>query len=164
MIRIATQKRADAKRNVKELVDIIFTIETQHKHSQVASVFNKLLEAWGKLLALLTSQHYRTAQRSRGFFYLHANKEGRVEARMLRGLQTHAQVNRIKTKAGKTNILQEEIASEFLTFNASLYNTTQLGNAGTENAHKLERNNFLETYVAYTLQAADTAALKVPIT
>ncbi|CAH2299946.1 Hypothetical predicted protein [Pelobates cultripes] len=79
-MQITARKKMEARRHTKELVDTIFHLESQHKQTQVALVYKELLEARAKLLEILASQHYQTAQWSRGFFYLHANKGGKLLA------------------------------------------------------------------------------------
>ncbi|CAH2225299.1 Hypothetical predicted protein [Pelobates cultripes] len=70
----------------------IATLETLHKRSQLVTTYGELLQARRQLKDLLTKRYLRSIQRSKGFFYTHANKGGRYLARLLKDNTPHAQV------------------------------------------------------------------------
>ncbi|CAH2278107.1 Hypothetical predicted protein [Pelobates cultripes] len=105
------------------ILDRIRSLETQHKRQQVEDTYRELLEERRRLHALLLKRHLRQLHRSKGFFYLHANKGGKLLAHMLRGQQHPSQVHKLKTSNGTTTQNPEKIATEFFTYYSSLYST-----------------------------------------
>ncbi|CAH2220431.1 endonuclease, partial, partial [Pelobates cultripes] len=120
LIQLASQRKRETIRLMTDLIDQINTLETQH---QVKETYKELLEARKQLHALLLKRHLRHLRRSKGFFYLHANKGGKLLAHILRGQQQPAQVYRLKRQGGTSTQHPEEIAKEFLNYYSSLYNT-----------------------------------------
>ncbi|CAH2221300.1 acidic mammalian chitinase-like [Pelobates cultripes] len=52
----------------------ISTLERQHKRSQLNEVYGELMEHRRRLKDLILKRHLRSVQRSKGFYYVHANK------------------------------------------------------------------------------------------
>ncbi|CAH2296769.1 Hypothetical predicted protein, partial [Pelobates cultripes] len=67
-------------------------------------------------------RHHRSLQRSKAFFYTHANKGGRFLAHLLRGQTPRTQVRRLHLTSGGISGLPTDIAGEFQLFYRSLYN------------------------------------------
>ncbi|CAH2284691.1 UDP-Gal:beta c beta 1,4- galactosyltransferase, polypeptide 1, gene 1 isoform X1 [Pelobates cultripes] len=127
LIQLASQRKKEAGRLMSELIDQINTPETQHKRSQVEDTYKELLEARRQLHTLLLQRHLRQLRRSKGFFYLHANKGGKLLAHMLKGQQQPAQVHKLKLQGVTTTQHLERIANEFLNYYSSLYDTHKQG-------------------------------------
>ncbi|CAH2220263.1 DUF1725 domain-containing [Pelobates cultripes] len=100
----------------------IARLESQHKRSQLTSTYGELTEARRTLQALLTQRHHRSLQRSRSFFYTHANKGGKFLARLLKGDTPRTQVRKLRLSTGSISPYPEEIAGEFREYYNSLYN------------------------------------------
>ncbi|CAH2273874.1 Hypothetical predicted protein [Pelobates cultripes] len=84
LIRIASRKKREAQQHMLELTDQISKLETQHKRSQLEEHYRSLLDTRRQLADLVARKHHRATQRSKAFFYIHANKSGRLLARMIR--------------------------------------------------------------------------------
>ncbi|CAH2318848.1 Hypothetical predicted protein [Pelobates cultripes] len=123
LIQIASQRKKEAGTLMSTILDRIHSLETQHKRQQVEDTYRELLEERRRLHALLLKRHLRQLRRSKGFFYLHANKGGKLLAHMLRGQQHPSQVHKLKTSNGTTTQNPEKIAKEFFTYYSSLYST-----------------------------------------
>ncbi|CAH2283439.1 Hypothetical predicted protein [Pelobates cultripes] len=122
LMRLASQKKRESRKHITDLLTRITTLELQHKRSQLEGTYKELLEARRSLHTHMTKRHYSSIQRSKAFFYQHANKGGRLLARMLRGPQGMTQVHKLRTSDGTITQFPDKIASEFRTFYASLYN------------------------------------------
>ncbi|CAH2284621.1 Hypothetical predicted protein [Pelobates cultripes] len=122
LMRLASQKKRESRRHMTDLLTRINALEMQHKRSHLEETYKELLEARRSLHAHMTNRHYSSIQRSKAFFYQHANKGGRLLARMLRGPQGMTQVHKLRTSDGTITQFPDKIASEFRTFYASLYN------------------------------------------
>ncbi|CAH2321499.1 Hypothetical predicted protein [Pelobates cultripes] len=105
-----------------DLYDTIKKLELQHKRSQLNETYSALMEARRNLTALITKRYHRSLQRSKNFFYTHANKGGKVLARLLKGDTPRMQVQKLHLSSGKVSPHPEEIAEEFRTYYRSLYN------------------------------------------
>ncbi|CAH2222056.1 Hypothetical predicted protein, partial [Pelobates cultripes] len=79
------KKKKEASRYLMELKAQIHILETQHKRSQLEAVYKELLNTRRQLKDILLRQHFKGIQRSKGFFYTHANKGDKYLARMLKG-------------------------------------------------------------------------------
>ncbi|CAH2250629.1 Hypothetical predicted protein, partial [Pelobates cultripes] len=91
LIRISAEKKREAQQQMASLADQIATLETLHKRTQLESHYRTLLTTRRQLTELIARKHYRTTQRSKAFFYIHANKGGRLLAHMIRNQQATAQ-------------------------------------------------------------------------
>ncbi|CAH2306806.1 Hypothetical predicted protein, partial [Pelobates cultripes] len=69
----------------------ISNLETLHKRSQLEEHYRCLLDARRQLTELIARKHHRATQKSKAFFYIHANKSGRLLANMIRPQQARAQ-------------------------------------------------------------------------
>ncbi|CAH2285090.1 Hypothetical predicted protein [Pelobates cultripes] len=122
LMRLASQKKRESRKHMTDLLTRITTLEMQHKRSHLEGTYKELLEARRSLHTHMTKRHYSSIQRSKAFFYQHANKGGRLLARILRGPQGMTQVHKLRTSDGTITQFPDKIASEFRTFYASLYN------------------------------------------
>ncbi|CAH2282147.1 Hypothetical predicted protein [Pelobates cultripes] len=95
LIRLTAKKRKVSRQQIADLIDKITSLESQHKRSQLVSTHAALLEACRLLRDHIARTHYRTIQRSKAFFYQHANKGGKLLAKMLKGPQPLAQVHKL---------------------------------------------------------------------
>ncbi|CAH2285019.1 Hypothetical predicted protein [Pelobates cultripes] len=91
-------------------------LETLHKRTRQEEHYRTLLTLRRQLSDLIARKHHRSIQRSKAFFYIHANKGGKLLARMLRNQQTSAQVSALRTARGTTTQFPEEIANEFRSY------------------------------------------------
>ncbi|CAH2327732.1 Hypothetical predicted protein [Pelobates cultripes] len=108
-----------------EMIDLyrsISTLERQHKRSQLNAVYGELKEHRRKLKDLIMKRHLRSVQRTKGFYYVHANKGGKYLARLLKGPLPHRQICKIRLASGEVSPFPQKIAGEFRTFSENLYN------------------------------------------
>ncbi|CAH2220953.1 Hypothetical predicted protein [Pelobates cultripes] len=100
LIRIASRKKRENQQAMADLTAQIANLETLHKRSQMETHYRELLTARRQLTELIDRKHHRAIQRSKAFYYLHANKGGKMLARLIRGQQARAQVQAIRTSNG----------------------------------------------------------------
>ncbi|CAH2315364.1 Hypothetical predicted protein [Pelobates cultripes] len=143
LMHLASKKRKESQRQITDLVDCISTLEAQHNRSHLESTYAELLEARRQLQKHMMTHHYRSLQRSKAFFYQHANKGGRLLARILKGPQGLAQVNRLRQADDTITQFPDKIASEFRTFYSSLYNIPQ----PTQPNEIVDRNEKMRNYI-----------------
>ncbi|CAH2285581.1 Hypothetical predicted protein [Pelobates cultripes] len=122
LMSIATRKRKEATRAMTKIYSTISRLELQHKRTQLTETYGELMEARRQLKNLLTQRYLRSLQRSKNFFYTHANKGGKLLARMLKGDTPCTQVRKVRLTSGSTSQFPEEIAGEFRNYYNSLYN------------------------------------------
>ncbi|CAH2311611.1 Hypothetical predicted protein [Pelobates cultripes] len=164
LIQIASQRKREAGALMSNILDRIRSLETQNKRQQVEDTYKELLEERRRLHAPLLKRHLRQLRRSKGFFYLHANKGGKLLAQMLRGQQHPSQVHKLKTRDGTTTQHPEKIAKEFLTYYSSLYNTHSQSD---EEGRRIKRDRmecFLREHLHTTVTAEDAETIDRPIT
>ncbi|CAH2252517.1 Hypothetical predicted protein [Pelobates cultripes] len=77
LIRIASRKRKAFMHEMVDLYQLISTLERQHKRSQLNAVYGELMEHRRKLKDLILKRHLRSVQRTKGFYYIYANKGGK---------------------------------------------------------------------------------------
>ncbi|CAH2219285.1 Hypothetical predicted protein, partial [Pelobates cultripes] len=121
-IRIASRKKKEAQQRLNELTNRIAQLETLHKRTQLETQYRSLLEARNQLTELVARRHHRATQRNRAFYYIHANKSGRLLAHMIKNRQARAQVHELRTTKGTLTQFPEEIAEEFRKYYQTLYN------------------------------------------
>ncbi|CAH2274664.1 Hypothetical predicted protein [Pelobates cultripes] len=94
-----------------DLYQKITSLESQHKRSQLTGVYGELMEHRRKLKDLITRKHLRSLQRTKGFYYAHANKGGRYLARLLKGPMPRRQIRqlRLASAVDKLNLMPHEI-------------------------------------------------------
>ncbi|CAH2276183.1 endonuclease [Pelobates cultripes] len=122
LIRIASQKRKAFMLEMVDLYRSISTLERQHKRSQLNAVYGELMEHRRRLKDLILKRHLRSVQRSKGFYYVHANKGGKYLARLLKGPLSHRQIRKIRLATGEVSPFPQKIAGEFRSFYEHLYN------------------------------------------
>ncbi|CAH2273041.1 Hypothetical predicted protein, partial [Pelobates cultripes] len=105
-----------------DLYHSISTLERQHKRSQLNAVYGELMEHRRKLKDLILKRHLRAVQRTKSFYYVHANKGGKYLAKLLKGPLPHRQIRRIRLASGEISPFPEKIAGEFRAFYEHLYN------------------------------------------
>ncbi|CAH2276731.1 Hypothetical predicted protein [Pelobates cultripes] len=98
------------------MTTLVEPIAMLHKWTQQEAHYRTLLTLRRQLTDLIARKHHRTIQRSKAFFYIHANKGGRLLARMLRNQQASAQVSALRTARGSTTQFPKEIANKFRTY------------------------------------------------
>ncbi|CAH2223901.1 Hypothetical predicted protein, partial [Pelobates cultripes] len=79
-----------------DLYQKITSLESQHKRSQLTGVYGELMEHRRKLKDLITRKHLRSLQRTKGFYYAHANNGGRYLARLLKGPTPRRQIRQLR--------------------------------------------------------------------
>ncbi|CAH2292533.1 Hypothetical predicted protein [Pelobates cultripes] len=99
-----------------ELYRTISNLERQHKRSQLNAIYRELMEQRRKLTDLILKRHLRSVQRTKGFYYAHANKGGKYLARLLKGPQPHRQIHKIRLTSGEISPFPQKIAEEFRLF------------------------------------------------
>ncbi|CAH2282994.1 Hypothetical predicted protein, partial [Pelobates cultripes] len=110
------------------------------------------------LSELIKRKHARTRQRNHAFFYLHANKGGKLLAQMLRGAQVHA----LGTTRGTTTQFPEDIASEFQRFYAQLYNIRRDEDKLSRNTRELDTTDYLGGFRPDALTSGEAEELDTP--
>ncbi|CAH2223737.1 Hypothetical predicted protein, partial [Pelobates cultripes] len=105
-----------------ELYKTIEVLEQRHKRSQLMETYGELMQARRRLKDILTKRYHRSIQRSKGFFYAHANKRGRYLARLLKGNTPRTQVRNLRLSTGAMSNLPNKIAEEFREYYRTLYN------------------------------------------
>ncbi|CAH2315864.1 Hypothetical predicted protein, partial [Pelobates cultripes] len=122
LIGLATRKRKEATSAMADVYDTIKRLELQHKRSQLTEKYGELMEARCTLNTLLTKRYQRSLQRSKNFFYAHANKGGKFLAHLLKGDTPRTQVRKLRLTSGRVSPYPEDIADEFRAYYESLYN------------------------------------------
>ncbi|CAH2222292.1 Hypothetical predicted protein, partial [Pelobates cultripes] len=157
-------KKKEAGEQLRDLTQQRADLEQRHKRTQQDQTYRDLITKRRQLTEIIGRKHARQVQRSNAFFYVHANKGGKLLAQMLRGPQNKAQVHTQRTRQGRLMQFPEEIADEFRSFYTKLYNTTDI-NGDTGTAQKqTETARYLQNFNpdALTLEEAET--LDVPVT
>ncbi|XP_063315782.1 vomeronasal type-2 receptor 26-like [Pelobates fuscus] len=164
LIRIATQRKKNASRQIMDLTQKIGDLESTHKHDQQEQTYRELISTGRQLAELLERNHARTVQRSRVLFYRHANKGGKLLARMLRGTQHRAQVHTIRTAQGNTKQFPKEIADEFEKFYTKLYNTRGGDDKQSPTTRRAATTAYLTNLQQHTITPEEAEELDSPIT
>ncbi|CAH2276918.1 UDP-Gal:beta c beta 1,4- galactosyltransferase, polypeptide 1, gene 1 isoform X1 [Pelobates cultripes] len=125
LMHLASKKKNESQRQMRELMVCINALETQHKLSQLEETYKELLEARRSLLMHITAPYYNSLQHPKAFFYQHVNKGGKLLARMLRGPQGMTQVHKLRTTDGMVTQFPDRIALEIHSFYSSLYSIPQ---------------------------------------
>ncbi|CAH2223214.1 endonuclease reverse transcriptase, partial [Pelobates cultripes] len=131
---------------------------------QQDQTYRDLISNRRQLSELIESKHARTIRRTRAFFYMHANKGGKLLVRMLRGAQSRAQVHALRTTQGTLTQFPEEIASEFQRFYTQLYNTRGDEDRISRTTRKTDTTDYLVGFQPDTLTPEEAEELDTPIT
>ncbi|CAH2306738.1 endonuclease, partial, partial [Pelobates cultripes] len=141
-IRFASQKRKATMIEMTDLYQKITSLESQHKRSQLTGVYGELMEHRRKLKDLITRKHLRSLQRTKGFYYAHANKGGRYLARLLKGPTPRRQIRQLRLASGEVTPFPQKIADEFRTFYQNLYNLHPPHRMTLEASHDARITNY----------------------
>ncbi|CAH2306963.1 Hypothetical predicted protein [Pelobates cultripes] len=143
LIRMASRRKKEIGQQLADLTQKISDLEMAHKRDQQDQTYRDLMSNRRHFSELIESKHTRTIRRTRAFFYMHANKGGKLLARMLRGTQSRAQVHALRTTQGTLTQFPEEIASEFQRFYTQLYNTRGVDDGTSQTTRKAETTDYL---------------------
>ncbi|CAH2296505.1 Hypothetical predicted protein [Pelobates cultripes] len=113
-------------------------------------------------MEIITHRHLRSLQKSKGFFYAHANKGGKLLARLLRGTLPRTQVRKLRLSTARTSPFPNDIADEFQSFYHSLYNLHEPNYLDTNRSVLID--NYLQTFAMKTASPAAAEALDGRIT
>ncbi|CAH2250641.1 Hypothetical predicted protein, partial [Pelobates cultripes] len=163
LIRIASQKRKAFMQEMVDLYRSISTLERQHKRSQLNAVYGELMEHRRRLKDLILKRHLRSVQRSKGFYYVHANKGGKYLARLLKGPLPHRQIRKIRLTTGEISPFPQKIAGEFRSFYEHLYNLYTPNGATDAAGERTKIQNFLDGTVTNTIAQESATLLDTPI-
>ncbi|CAH2284635.1 Hypothetical predicted protein, partial [Pelobates cultripes] len=109
-------------------------------------------------------RHHRSLQRSKAFFYTHANKGGRFLARLLRGQTHRTQVCKLHLASGGASGFPTDIAGEFKSFYRSLYNLDAMETQSQSAAIMARTQEYLRDVIGPTIPLDAVTDLETPVT